>query len=150
MVRLSQKVTNVAWPGKTVLVPHRAGLLSTTHSVLGACLLRSWKLPLNIVEAVAWHHKPSNSPVQEFTALTAVHAANVLAHERAEANIDVAVPSRFNIFYLAKLGLARRRNSWREACGLPAKDEQKGLEQVRRELEAKKPAITNVAPAWSL
>ena len=105
---------------------------------------------MNIVEAVAWHHKPSISPDKEFTVLTAVHVANVLAHERAEANIDVAVPSRFDIFYLAELGLARKCNSWREACGLPARDDQDALEQhAHRELEAKKAPTTNTAPAWS-
>ena len=112
-------------------------ILSASHAELGASLLGSWRLPLRIVEAVAWHHKPSLSPYRTFSILTAVHAGNVLAHEIMGANADIAKPARFDVFYLAKLGLATRRNSWREGCGLAVKDEQDSYEdQLRRQIEA--------------
>lgn len=112
-------------------------MLGSSHAELGACLLGSWRLPLRIVEAVAWHHKPSVSADKAFSVLTAVHVANVLSHEIAGANTDISTPSRFDVFYLAKLGLTHQRNAWREGCGLPPKDEQDSFEdQVRRRLEA--------------
>jgi putative nucleotidyltransferase with HDIG domain len=114
-------------------------ILSTNHAELGACLLGTWQLPLRIIEAVAWHHKPSQSADHAFSVLTAVHAANVFAHEIAGANVDIARPSTFDVFYLAKLGLTSRRNVWREGCGLPIKDEQDTFEDQlrRRRLETK-------------
>ena len=70
--------------------------------------------------------------------MTAVHAANVLAHETDEEANDVPLPPRFDVFYLAKLGLAARRNFWRDGCGLPPRDEIDTFEDsVRRRLEAK-------------
>jgi putative nucleotidyltransferase with HDIG domain len=113
-------------------------ILNATHAQLGACLLGNWRLPLHIVEAVAWHHNPGQSYDTDFSVLTAVHSANVLAHETTEINEGIGLPSRFDVFYLAKLGMASRRNAWREACGLPAKDEETSFEDsIRRRLEAK-------------
>jgi hypothetical protein len=99
--------------------------------------LGTWRLPLRIIEAVAWHC-PSSSHDSNFSVLTAVHAGNVLAHEIAAANTGVGLPSRFDLMYLVKLGLAGRRNTWREACGLAIRDEANSFEDgVRRRSEAK-------------
>jgi putative nucleotidyltransferase with HDIG domain len=111
-------------------------ILSTNHADVGACLLGSWRLPLRIVEAVAWHHKPSRGFDRAFSVLTAVHAANVMAHESKDADSDSRSCPRFDVFYLAKLGLANCRNKWREGCGLPVEDEQETFEtQLRRRVE---------------
>ena len=113
-------------------------ILNTTHAELGACLLGTWRLPLRIVEAVAWHHCPSQGCDTSFSVLTAVHAGNVLAHETMGENARIGLPSRFDVFYLAQLGMASRRNVWREACGMPSKDEEITFEDtIRRRLEAK-------------
>ena len=60
------------------------------HSVqgvteVGAYLLGLWGLPSPVVEAVAWHHRPRDCPQQTFSALTAVHAANILDQGAASA-----------------------------------------------------------------
>ncbi len=113
-------------------------ILSTTHAELGACLLGTWRLPLRIVEATAWHHRPSYSHDTTFSVLTAVHVANVFAHENGVASAGMGVPSRFDLRYLVRLGMAARRNAWREACGLPLKDEADSFEEtLRRPSEAK-------------
>src|ERR1043165_5885023 len=54
---------------------------------LGA-LMGTWRLPLSIVEAVGWHHCPGHSFDQNFSVLTAVHAADVLAYEAAGTNLE--------------------------------------------------------------
>jgi len=113
-------------------------ILNTTHAELGACLLGSWRLPLRIVEAVAWHHCPSKSYDPGFSVLTAVHAGNALAHEIAGANKGIGLPSRFDIYYLAKLGMAGRTNVWRQACEVPIRDRETTFEDtVRQRSEAK-------------
>ncbi|MBI2481338.1 MAG: HDOD domain-containing protein [Planctomycetia bacterium] len=55
----------------------------TSHSDIGAYLLSLWGFPHSIVEAVAFHHQPSNVPITSPVTLTAVHMANALANERA-------------------------------------------------------------------
>ena len=92
---------------------------------------------MKIVEATAWHHKPSRSTDLSFSVLAAVHAGNVLAHENAEAHTSIASPSGFDVFYLAELGLVKSRNIWREVRGLPVKEDQETLQdQARCRLEA--------------
>jgi HD-like signal output (HDOD) protein/CheY-like chemotaxis protein len=50
-------------------------VLGCGHAELGAYLLGIWGLPVNVVEAVAWHHHPSVSPVSKPCPLVAVHIA---------------------------------------------------------------------------
>ena len=79
-----------------------------THSEIGAELLATWNFPLTVVEAVALHHHPAQLVTQGFSPLTAVHAANALAHEvmdKKEGLIEMA--------YLADLGLDERVDGWR-------------------------------------
>jgi putative nucleotidyltransferase with HDIG domain len=52
--------------------------LGTDHSEVGACLLREWRLPEEIVEAVANHHHPVLEPRPRFSVVS--HLANCLAH----------------------------------------------------------------------
>ncbi len=53
-------------------------ILQTDHAEVGGCLLRHWKLPEAIVEAVANHHRPPLEPRPRLSAV--VHVANCLAH----------------------------------------------------------------------
>jgi len=56
-------------------------LFGATHAEIGAYLLGTWGLPNPIVEAVANHHAPDRVKHQGLDILTAVHAADALAHE---------------------------------------------------------------------
>jgi putative nucleotidyltransferase with HDIG domain len=48
------------------------------HAEVGACLLQQWRLPDEIVEAVANHHKPVLEPKPGYSVVT--HLGNCLAH----------------------------------------------------------------------
>jgi putative nucleotidyltransferase with HDIG domain len=50
----------------------------TDHSEVGACLLRDWRLPEEIIEAVANHHQPPLEPRPRLSAV--VYLSNCLAH----------------------------------------------------------------------
>lgn len=50
----------------------------TDHAEVGACLLEMWRLPEEIVEAVANHHRPVLEPRPRFSVVT--HVGNCLAH----------------------------------------------------------------------
>jgi len=56
-----------------------------SHAEIGAYLLGLWGLPYTVVEAVALHHGPNRVPHQNFDAISAVYAANLLAHELEES-----------------------------------------------------------------
>ncbi len=87
-------------------------VLGSTHAEVGAYLLGLWGLPDPIVEATAFHHRPSESFGQSFSALTAVHAANAFAHDGAGTDKT----EELDLDYLTQLGIADRVPTWRAAC----------------------------------
>jgi HD-like signal output (HDOD) protein len=84
-----------------------------SHAELGACLLGTWGLPLGVLRAIAWHHTPGLSDDGAFSILTAVHAANALAHGGQEKSADADDSLRLDRNYLKRLGLAERWARWR-------------------------------------
>jgi HD-like signal output (HDOD) protein len=109
-------------------------VFGTTHSEIGTYLLWLWGLPDSVVEAVAYHHAPGNCPARRLGPLTAVHAANVLAHEIGAPdaagplrgpNMAVLDMAMLDMEYLRCLGLEGRIPVWRTL-----------LEQAAREQKA--------------
>jgi HD-like signal output (HDOD) protein/CheY-like chemotaxis protein len=89
-------------------------LFGASHAGLGAYLLCEWGMPSTVIEAVCFHHTPGQCREQDFSLLTAVHAANCLAR------VDLDAPGGeihgLDWEYLERLGLARRVPHWIEAC----------------------------------
>lgn len=103
-------------PSRTV----ESEVFGASHAELGACLLGTWGLPLAILEAVAWHHQPTLSEDTGFSLLTAVHAANAIDHEKHAPAADSLI-SLIDSAYTQRIGVAGRRNRWRELCQCPTK-----------------------------
>lgn len=85
------------------------------HAELGGCVLGIWKLPRPVVEAVALHHTPARLIDRSFSPLTAVHIANVLAHEVQPGDAGIAPPA-LDMEYLKELGVDDRLEEWRHQC----------------------------------
>ena len=90
--------------------------LGATHADVGAYLLGLWGLGDPIVEAVAFHHHPSDCVETSFSPLTAVHVANVLQQELYQQKIG-DVQSQIDLIYLDRLHMTDRLPHWREAAG---------------------------------
>ena len=90
----------------------------TTHAELGALLMARWELPFPIVEAIAWHHAPLNSKSKVFDSLTAVHVANVFAHE-LDSGQTKQKPPKVDSLYLVSVSKFNRLRPWRTTCGIP-------------------------------
>ena len=88
-------------------------LMVVSHADAGGYLLGLWGLPSPVVESVAWHHTPAKSGTNGFSALTAVHAANVLVHRRDQIGNDIPVPE-IDSDYLNSTGLNDRMTAWTE------------------------------------
>ena len=87
--------------------------LGATHAEAGAFLVGLWGLDEAVVQALAFHHQPSDCPEGEFSALSAVHVANVLEHELCVINPDYFRP-QLDAAYLARAGLEGKVARWRE------------------------------------
>lgn len=94
--------------------------LGATHAEIGAYLLCLWGLATSVVEAVAFHHCPSNSPTQGWSPLTAVHVANALVDDSIERSPGGRDADALDMDYLTRLGLAERLAVWRDLKAVPA------------------------------
>lgn len=89
------------------------------HAAVGEALLKAWKLPPRLVEAVACHH--TSSRAKDFPLEAAIlHVADILAYEMKLGSSGVVAPP------------AMERDAW-ELIGLP--DDK--LESVKKEVDMK-------------
>ncbi|MHB8078227.1 MAG: HDOD domain-containing protein [Candidatus Krumholzibacteriia bacterium] len=100
----------------TTLHDTELAVFGATHAEVGAYLLGLWGLPETTVEAVAFHHAPAASPVRTFGPLAAVHAADIIDHERA-ARRTHRTPPAADLAWLGRLEVDRHLDQWRAACG---------------------------------
>lgn len=84
-------------------------LFGQSHMEVGAYLIGLWGLPNPIIEAVAYHHTPTAFSYNEFSPLTAVHAA--LAIVMSDGTDDV---TGLDIDYLERLKLTGRVEAWQK------------------------------------
>lgn len=105
---------------------HKAekAVLGTTHAELGAYLLGLWGLPHRIVEAVAFHHTPSDCPGRTLTVLAPVHVANAL-DSQSHPEPDIEHASTVDLAYIRELGLADRLPEWRDLARAVQVEEEK-------------------------
>lgn len=87
----------------------------TSHGEVGAYLMGLWGLPDNMVEAIAYHHSPGTLPSPGFSALTAVHAADILTHD-LQKNSPVFIQQEVDSDYVEAAGVADRLPHWRKLC----------------------------------
>ena len=69
--------------GHCSLLEAEREVIGTDHAEVGACLLRQWKLPDVLTEAVAHHHQPCMTPSPGLSAV--IHLADVIAHQAGSA-----------------------------------------------------------------
>ncbi|MGO8698755.1 MAG: HDOD domain-containing protein [Limisphaerales bacterium] len=92
--------------------------MGVTSSQVGAYLLGLWGMPLPLVEAVALHLAPASVTMADFSLLTVVHVANVLAHESGGRSDGIPLP-RLDASYLATLELPKKTDAWRKLLDSP-------------------------------
>jgi HD-like signal output (HDOD) protein/CheY-like chemotaxis protein len=117
-------VLAVGWPDRFARVVRDSGTgvpageaeresFGFTHAEVGAYLLGLWGLPATIVEAVAFHHRPSSLALAGFELVVAVHIASVLADEIMPVP-GITEPLLFDHALTEEIGLAASLPRWRE------------------------------------
>ncbi len=102
---------NLADEGNIAIWEAEKQVFGTTHAEVGAHLLGLWGLPNPIVEAVAFHHKPTASGGTCFAPLTAVHVADVL-QEPLYPSDNAPAKLRLDRDYLASIDVLDRVENW--------------------------------------
>lgn len=111
--------TSVSW------LEAEQATFGATHAEVGAYLLALWGIPQPIVEAVAFHHTPAQCPNGGFSALTAVHLANALAHAQIDGQPNIW-QNQLDQAYLGSLGGEHQLSAWQELTRMntePAADQ---------------------------
>jgi len=98
-----QAIRGLISRGNVSRVDAERQVLGTDHAEVGASLLQSWRLPEDIVEAVAHHHAPVLTPSPRISVVT--HIANCVAHlvgsapgwEGFAVHVDAEVAENFNL-----------------------------------------------------
>ncbi len=88
-------------------------MMGVTSNQVGAYLLGLWVLTLPVVEATAHQYAPALAHTVEFSLLTVVHVANVLANETNWSISGLVLP-RMDAQYLDALNLPRHNDAWRK------------------------------------
>jgi HD-like signal output (HDOD) protein/ActR/RegA family two-component response regulator len=107
--KYTEALSAVAAGDRTIAEAERE-TFGTTHAEVGGYLLWLWGLPDSVVEAVVFHHSPSQCPSGEFAPLTAVHAAGVLEHAH-RSGIGLA-GAALDTAYLTRVGAAGAVPAW--------------------------------------
>jgi putative nucleotidyltransferase with HDIG domain len=79
----------------------------TDHAEVGAALLKTWRLPAEIIEAVGYHHSPPLAPQPKLSAVT--HVANALAHRVSPLPGEDLTAREINPEVLAALNIHESR-----------------------------------------
>jgi putative nucleotidyltransferase with HDIG domain len=91
-----------------------AAQMQAHHAEVGAYLLSLWGFPNPIIEAVAFHHMPSQAAAKVLGLPGIVHIADRLAHRR-DAQAPGTVELGLEPGYLEAHGLAQRLPEWQAA-----------------------------------
>jgi HD-like signal output (HDOD) protein len=83
-----------------------------THAEIGAVLLGVWGLPLDVVEAVAFHHSPENLGGESLGIAVAVHFARQLLDAHRQRRTGGASAIEFDRDLLLRLGLDEVPEEW--------------------------------------
>jgi len=96
-------------------------VFGAAHPEVGAYLLGLWGLPLDLIEAVAYHHAPSRVQHANTSVLAAVHVADAVVD--ATADRPAKLLDRLDASFVARTGVSRCLSAWNihiDADDLPA------------------------------
>jgi len=97
------------------------------HPEVGAYLLGLWGLPLDLIEAVAYHHNPSCVKHTQTAMLAAVHVADAIVD--ATADQPEKLLDRLDAAFVARTGVNRCLSEWNIDPGEDAHTAQEKLSQ---------------------
>jgi HD-like signal output (HDOD) protein len=87
-----------------------AEVFGAAHPEVGAYLLGLWGVPLDLIEAVAFHHTPSKVQHAHTSVLAAVHVADAVVD--ATADRPARLQDRLDAGFIARTGVSRCLSAW--------------------------------------
>lgn len=88
-----------------------AKYFGASHPEVGACLLGLWGLPLELIEAVAHHHRPSVIARPQTRVLAAIHVADA-AVDATTAGSALRLHERLDTTFIQRPEISRQLSEW--------------------------------------
>jgi HD-like signal output (HDOD) protein len=88
-----------------------------THAEVGAYLLGLWGIPARILRIVSMHHKPECNDEPGFSALLAVHTADVLSG--IHGHHPLFETGKVDQTFLTQAGFGEKMDTWRDLLASP-------------------------------
>ncbi len=108
-----RRVLRLVATGKVTLAKAEQIIFGKTHAQVGGYLMGLWGLPDPIVEAIYFHHNPSECPSQSIEPVTFIHIANALESHKFSPD-EKPIESFLDMDYIEKLNLTDRIPVWCE------------------------------------
>jgi putative two-component system response regulator len=100
-----QQALKMAGDGATSLRTAERKVFGQAHPNVGRYLLQHWKIPEVLVETVTYHHSPSDGTLNPLM-VSAVHAADCIAHILRVGNSGESLIPKFDEFALKNMGIS--------------------------------------------
>lgn len=86
----------------------------TNHALMGASLLALWGIPPNVINAIAFHHKPQDDIVTGISLSTVVHIANAIVYLRSipQGKQSLSSDVLLNQTHIHSLGISEQISKW--------------------------------------
>ncbi len=97
-----------------LLIDVEKRIFGATHAEVGGYLMELWGLPDPITEAITFHNIPSGCEDDEFSVVTALHAANYFCEGSDED--EITLTSSFDTFHIERIELGDHVEAWYDAC----------------------------------
>ncbi|MDA8441457.1 MAG: response regulator [Peptococcaceae bacterium] len=114
MPEYAKAVANMMAKNQCQMAQAEYQLYNASHAETGAYVLGLWDMPNNILEAVMYHHTPSQSNANRLVPLLAVHVADVLLN--ASCSPDNANSKLIDQKYVTNFKATNNIGSWSNLC----------------------------------
>jgi len=111
------ELSNVMDTSSCSIIEAEERAFNVSHPALGAYLLGTWGFPVQMIEAVAYHHSPVESGDFNVGPLTILHVSQALIRNDFDIDaLDSIDPKVLDLDYLEQVGLTDRLKIWDEAA----------------------------------
>lgn len=97
-----------------LLIDAEKELFGATHAEVGGYLMELWGLPDTITEAITFHSIPSGCEEEDFSVVTALHAANYFCE--GNDGDEIMLTSPLDTVHLERTELGGHVEAWYDAC----------------------------------
>lgn len=111
-----EKVKSALENHKMTLDEAELEAFGTNHGAIGAYLLGLWGLPPSVVDAVAFHHRPSMTKSTHFSPMSVVHIASAISTSTSikDEGLLTFAEKQLDTVHLSDIGMIDRVHEWHE------------------------------------